>query len=128
MLFKKPEVAVNREANFYDIQTLYLVCAKLSIRNKKTKKVKDISWYFLAQKVDGKMKDIYSKTDLRIDNETVKKYFKRISSNVKSASIVSTTPISNYFKLPSQFTIDIRKLFDFVTEMNIKEKIKYLQN
>lgn len=103
------------------IQNLYVCTVNIICSTKEGERT--LNWHFLAEKQDGKLRDIYSKCkDIFIDDISVEKYFKRNNKNVLKANIQNVTSVADYFKLSDQYTIDVRKLFEFVTDMNIAEK------
>lgn len=83
-----------------------------------------VNMYFLAKCKDGEYYELFSGRKLENKKQPEDGF---LLQTFDTPYVKESEPLSNYLKNSNQVTIDIQSLFDFITHMNVLDKLDCIQ-
>lgn len=83
-----------------------------------------VNMYFLAKCKDGEYYELFSGRKLENKKQPEDGF---LLQTFDTPYVKESEPLSNYWKNSNQVTIDIQSLFDFITNMNVLDKLDCIQ-
>ena len=80
-----------------------------------------MKWYFLVREVDGKYHEIFSNKQIEEETDTNCDGF--VSQNFDTPYIEKLEPLTEYLRNSNIKVIKLQLLFDFILNMNVREKL-----
>lgn len=131
MLFKKSKKYDNAQklgiAKIYKVEEIYVVTTKIisNYNDKSREGPKSVTMYFLAKYENEEYYELFS--DKKFEKE--KEQDENISSyDFNTPYITKVENLSKYLKDKNKVTIDGNLLFDFITNMNVLNKLGVFSN
>ena len=81
---------------------------------------KCVTMYFLAKCEDGEYYELFSGKKLEKEKQSENGF---LFQTFDTPYVKKAEPLTNYLRKPDKVTIDIQSLFDFITNMNVLDKL-----